>query len=143
MPKSNSRQQFFLRVSVVIAIATIFLTASFIGVLGLLNGDITGIPDRVPWYLSVTALGFVITIVLLEEQGASGASIITTAIIISVVVFIITMLGVEGMLYAVEQPSSVPWTEVIPYFFAAALIGTGFGFWAIRHWREFIDDASS
>lgn len=143
MPKTNSRQQFFLRVSVIIAIATVFLTASFIGVLALLEGDITGIPSRVPWYLAVAALGFVITIVLLEEQGASGASIITTALIIAVVVFTITSLGVEGMLYATENTGQVLTSELIPYFLAAALIGTGFGFWAIRHWREFIDDASS
>ena len=138
MAQTNSRRQFFIRVSVVITITTVFLTASFIGVLAVLDGEVNAFSTRLPWYLSATALAFVGTIVLLEDQGTSGASIITTALIVSVLVFAIVGLGVEGMFYAVEFTDRVFVSQLVVYFFAAALMGTGFGFWALRHWREFI-----
>jgi hypothetical protein len=138
MPPNDSRRQFFLRVTVVVAVATLFLTASFVGLLALLNGDLTGFASRVAWYLTVAAIAFVGNIILLEEQGAAGTSIITTAAIVACLVFAVVSLGVEGFLYTARNPAAVFVSQTILYFFAAALIGSGCGYWAVRHWREVV-----
>ena len=138
MPSNDSRQQFFLRVTVVVAVATLFLTASFVGLLAFFNDDLTGFSSRIAWYLTVTAVAFVGNIVLLEDQGASGTSIITTAAIVACLVFVVVSLGVEGLLYTARNPAAVFVSQTILYFFAAALIGSGVGYWALRHWREVV-----
>ncbi|EMA49020.1 MULTISPECIES: hypothetical protein [Halococcus] len=138
MPSNDSRRQFFVRVSVVVAVATLFLTASFVGLLALLNGDLRGSSSRIAWYLTIAAVAFVGVIILLETQDAAGTSIITTAAIVAVIVFVLVSLGVEGLLYAVRNPAAVFVSQTILYFFAAALIGSGVGYWALRHWREVV-----
>lgn len=138
MPSNDSRRQFFVRVSVVVAVATLFLTASFVGLLALLNGDLRGSSSRIAWYLTIAAVAFVGVIILLETQDAAGTSIITTAAIVAVIVFVLVSLGVEGFLYAVRNPAAVFVSQTILYFFAAALIGSGVGYWALRHWREVV-----
>jgi|AntDeeMetagen134_2_1112570.scaffolds.fasta_scaffold01280_2 hypothetical protein len=138
MPSNDSRRQFFVRVSVVVAIATLFLTASFVGLLALLNGDLRGSSSRIAWYLTIAAVAFVGVIILLETQDAAGTSIITTAAIVAALVFVLVSLGVEGLLYAVRNPAAVFVSQTILYFFAAALIGSGIGYWALRHWREVV-----
>ena len=138
MPSNDSRRQFFVRVSVVVAIATLFLTASFVGLLALLNGDLRGSSSRIAWYLTIAAVAFVGVIILLETQDAAGTSIITTAAIVAALVLVLVSLGVEGLLYAVRNPAAVFVSQTILYFFAAALIGSGIGYWALRHWREVV-----
>ena len=138
MSTTDSRREFFVRVSVVVAVATLFLTASFVGLLALLNGDLRGSSSRIAWYLTVAAVAFVGVIILLETQDAAGTSIITTAAIVATLVFVLVSLGVEGFLYAVRNPAAVFVSQTILYFFAAALIGSGVGYWALRHWREVV-----
>lgn len=138
MPSNDSRRQFFVRVSVVVAVATLFLTASFVGLLALLNGDLRGSSSHIAWYLTVAAVAFVGVIILLETQDAAGTSIITTAAIVAALVFVLVSLGVEGLLYTVRNPAAVFVSQTILYFFAAALIGSGVGYWALRHWREVV-----
>lgn len=138
MSATDSRREFFVRVSVVVAVATLFLTASFVGLLALLNGDLRGSSSRIAWYLTIAAVAFVGVIILLETQGAAGTSIITTAAIVAVIVFVLVSLGVEGLLYTLRNPAAVFVSQTILYFFAAALIGSGLGYWALRHWREVV-----
>ncbi len=130
-------QDFYVRISIVIAVCTLFLTASFVGILSFVSGEIAGIDNRIPWYLVLTAGSFVGTIVVLEGHGASGREIIATSIIISAIVFVVVMLGVEGALYTVRFPEEVFVSQLIVYFLAAGLIGAGLGYWSLRHWREF------
>lgn len=133
---------FVLRIVVLIAVSTVFLTASFIGVVSFLSGDITDISTRLPWYLVIGGLSFVGSIILLEAQGSDGRTIIVTALTIMIVMLILTVLAFEGVLFTLEKPGLVFNTQLILYFFSAALVGVGIGYWGLKHWREFTGQAS-
>lgn len=134
---TSNRRLFFLRVGGLIAICTLLLTASFIGILALLSGNIGNYQARVPWYLVAGALVFVGTIVLLEETGSAGRPILGTAVLTAVLMFSLVALGVEGVLFTLENPETVFVSRLVLYLFAAGLIGTGIGYWGLKHWREF------
>lgn len=134
---SADGRPFFLRVGALIAVCTLLLTASFIGILALLSGEITNYRARVPWYLVLGALSFVGTIVLLEENGTSGRAILATAVLTAILAFTLVALGVEGVLFTLEHPDTVFVSQLVLYLFAAGLIGTGVGYWGLKHWREF------
>lgn len=137
MADSDSRRSFFLRVLLVIGSCTLLLTASFVGVLAVLNGEAQPAASRIPWYLVVAAAVFVGTIILLEESGTEGSTIIVSAMLFSLLALALVSLAVEGVMFAVEYPELVFVSRLVLYFFAAGLIGTGVGYWALNHWREF------
>ena len=130
---------FYTRISIVIVICTIVLTASFLGVLALLSREIAGFPARIPWYLLATAIVFVATIVVLENAGADGREILATSVVVAVIGFILTSLSVEGLIYTIRFPEEVFVSRLVVYFLSAGLIGTGLAYWALEHWREFTD----
>lgn len=132
-----SRRQFFSRVLFVIGFCTVLLTASFVGVLAVLSTEVTGVADRLPWYIVLAAGVFVGTIVLLEESGSDGGTIIVSAILLGGLGFVLVALAVEGFIYAVTYPELVFVSQLVLYLLAAGLIGTGVGYWAVNHWREF------
>lgn len=134
----QQRRSFLTRALLLIGVSTFVLTASFVGILAILSGSSTGLSDRVPFYLIVLGLAFVGTILLLEEHGTEGTVIIVTAAVTSLITFVSTALTVEGLLYAVRFPENVFVSQLVYYFIAAALLGTGIGYWGIRHWREFV-----
>lgn len=137
MASDGTRRKFFLRVLLLMAASTILLTASFIGVLAFLSGEQIATSSRIPWYLVLTATVFVATIILLEEGGADGSTIIISALLFSGLGFALIALAVEGVLFAIEYPDLVFVSQLVLYFFAAGLIGTGIAYWALNHWREF------
>ena len=128
---------FLIRVGVLIVIATVFLTASFVGVVGFIGGDISGFGGRVPWYIIAAAITFVAAVVLLEEQGAAGRPIIITAAFFTALIFVVALLGTEGLIHIVTNPQLIVASDVILYFLSAALFAVGVGYWAFNHWREF------
>lgn len=136
-------RDFFVRVGVLIATCTLLLTASFVGLLAFVSGEITGVQGRIPWYLNVGAFAFVGTIILLEAHGSSGRVIIVNSFIVTVLAVILVPLAVEGFLFAVRNPEQVFVSQLVLYLFAAALIGTGVGYWGLNHWREFTGPSSS
>lgn len=137
----SSNRRFLTRALLLIGVSTFILTASFVGILAILSGASTGVADRVPFYLIVLGLAFVGTILLLEEYGTEGRLIIVTAAVTSLLTFISTALTVEGALYAVRFPEDVFVSRLVYYFITAALLGTGIGYWGVRHWREFVQTA--
>jgi len=140
---SASQQQFSTRLLGVIGFCTLLLTASFVGVLALVSGDIVNLLSRIPWYVVIASIAFIITILLLENADADGQAVILSAGFIGVLAFISTLLSVEGVLYAIEFPERVFVSQLVLYLFAAGLIGTGVGYWALNHWREFTRSSSS
>lgn len=129
---------FATRIVLLVAVSTVFLTASFVGIVSFLSGDIANVRSRLPWYLVVGGLAFVGSIILLEAQGSDGRTIIVTSFTIMVTMFVLTVLAFEGVLFTLEEPRLVFNTQLILYFFSAALVGVGVGYWGLRHWREFI-----
>ncbi len=127
----------YLRISGVIALCTLILTFSFLGILAFISGDFETPLVRLPWYLLVGAAGFVASIVLLEQVGGQGVDVIVTATVNGIFVMLIAALSVEGILYTIRNPADVFVSQLVLYFVAAGLIGTGIAYWALRHWREF------
>ncbi len=136
MTRERNRE-FFARVGVLIVACTGLLTASFVGVVAVLRGELTSVGGRVPAYLVVAAVAFVGTVVLLEAYESSGRTIIVTASIMGLLTAVLVPLGVEGLLFAMERPEEVLNSQLFLYLLAAALIGTGLGYWGLNHWREF------
>ena len=137
MGTAEDRQQFFVRIAVIMGTCTLLLTFSFVGILAIISGDLSEPTSRLPWYLVVAALAFVAVIVLLEVYGATGREIIISALMTGVWGFIVTALSVEGVIYAISHPQEVFTSQLVLYFLAAAMLGTGIAYWALHHWREF------
>lgn len=135
------RERYFVRTGVLAGVSTLIMTASFIGVLAFTEGNLAGLGSRVPWYLVFAALVFTVTVVFLERNDVVGQVIIGTAIALAFVSFVLTMLSTEGLIYTVRNPEEVFVSQLVLYFLAAGLVGTGFGYWAIKHWREFTSPA--
>lgn len=142
MGSAEDRQQFFIRIAVIMGACTLLLTFSFVGVLAIISGNLGDASGRLPWYLVIAALAFVAVIVILEVYGATGREIIISAIMTGVWGFIVTALSIEGVLYAVSHPEEVFTSQLVLYFLAAAMLGTGIAYWALHHWREFTEDSS-
>lgn len=132
------RERYFVRTGVLAGVSTVVITASFIGILAIMENQLSGIGTRTPWYLVFGALVFTATVVFLERNDVIGRVIIGTAIALAVVSFTLSMLTVEGVIYTLRNPEEVFVSQLVLYFLAAGLVGTGFGYWAIKHWREFI-----
>lgn len=136
MATHASRRRFALRAVVLIGACTVLLTASFVGVLSVLSGGPTNLAGRLPWYLVVSAAGFAVTIIALEDRGTPGRTILATAVAAAVSTFVLLALGIEGFLFAYRNPEEVLVSRLLLYFVAAGLLGTGFGYWGLNHWRE-------
>lgn len=137
-PRSSGRG-FVGRAVLVIGVSTFVLTTAFLGVLSLMTGGVVEVGTRLPFYLVVAGAVFVGTVVLLEEHGAEAEVILLTAVITGVLALAAVSLGVEGVMFAVDNPERVFVSQLVLYLIAAGLIGTGLAYWGINHWREFTD----
>jgi len=116
--------------------STVALTASFLGVVGLLTGGVSGLTARLPFYVLVTALAFVGAIVLLEEEYRQGARVLQLSVLVAALTFGLVTFGGEGITYLVQNQEEVITSQLIFYILAAGLIGTGVCYWALRHRAE-------
>ncbi len=136
----GATQRIILRISLLIISCTILLTASFVGFLALISGRVDGSESRIAWYIAISAILFVSTIVLLEFHGADGRTILVSATVTGVLSFALIYFSIEGVIFALIHPEDVFVSQLILYFFAAALVATGIGYWGLRHWREFTSE---
>lgn len=128
---------YYKRGALIMGSSTLILTFSFIGFLAFISGELAGVSDRVAWYITIAALVFAAIILLLERKESSGRTIIVSALVSSVVSFVVLSLAIEGLLFAVNHPEAVITSKLVLYMFAAGLFGTGITYWGINHWREF------
>jgi hypothetical protein len=137
------------RLGGVVLASTLVLTAAFVGTLALVNGGNDGVGGRLPVYVLAMAVAFVGFVVVAEQrlEGRSrpvdGRRVIVTAGGFALTVLVTVALSGEGIVYAIRNPDRVVASEVSLYFVAAGLIGTGLGYWALRHWREFAERSAS
>lgn len=136
----DASHRVILRIGALIAACTLLLTINFVGIIAALSGEVSGIDSRIPWYLLLAAVIFVGTIVLLESNGADGKTIIASAVFTGIASFVLVLFGGEGVRYAATEPGTVLDPQLTLYFFTAALVATGLGYWGLRHWREFTRD---
>jgi len=116
--------------------SSLVLTASFVGVLGLSSGDLTDVMSRLPFYSIGMAIVFVTAIFGLIRYDADGITAMLGAMGIAIVGFVVVALTGEGVLYALRFPDRVFGSQLLLYFLAAGLIGTGLGYWLLSYWRD-------
>jgi len=121
-----------------LVVFTVLLTAGFVGVLSLATGRATGVASRIPYYFLVLAAGFLVAIVVLSRYDSDGRATILGAVGISVFSFVLVGLAAEGVVYSIRNPSAVFGSQLVVYFVAAALIGTGLGYWVLSFWRQWV-----
>ncbi|MFB6162158.1 MAG: hypothetical protein ABEJ86_01780 [Halococcoides sp.] len=118
--------------------SSLVLTASFLGIVALVSGEIADLPGRLPFYVLGAAVVFTVAMFALEDPGDHGVPIVTTTAALSVLGFVLLTFGAEGVRYAILNPTVVLTANVVVYFLAAGLICTALGYWALHHWREFL-----
>jgi hypothetical protein len=141
--ESEWNQEVIARIAVAMVVCTLLLTTAFIGLVGLLQGELGAVNQRVPGYLVAASVIFAATIILLELNNFDGKSIISAAIFTGFLSFWLFLFGVEGLLFGIKNTDQILNQNLIFYFFAAALFATSLGFWGVKHWREFVSGKSS
>lgn len=124
------------RLAAMVGLSTVALTASFVGLVALVTGNVTGTTSRLPFYLLATAAVFVAGVVLFEESRHEGRRALVAAVVAAVATLFVVGLGGEGVVYALENPESAIRSQLFTYLLSAALIGTGVGYWSWRNWES-------
>lgn len=120
----------------VIGICTVTLTAVFVGLVGLLSGEATGMLTRLPLYVLVSSLVFLGALIAMDHSRYHGQTVLIRALVVGVAGFLIVSLGAEGTVYALTHPEQVVISHLFVYLVSAAVIASGFGYWSVRNWRD-------
>jgi hypothetical protein len=124
------------RAGLFVLASTVALTASFLGVVGLLTGEVTGLNNRLPLYVLVMALAFVAAIVTFEEEYREAVLVLQFSVLGAAATFLLVTFGGEGVAYLVQNSQAVVASQLLFYILAAGLIGTGIGYWTLNHWSD-------
>lgn len=124
------------RAGALIVGCTLLLTATFVGLVALVTGQAAGLGVRLPVYVLAMATAFVGSILILEAEYRDGRTIIATAGLLALGTFVVATLAAEGVVHAIEHPAQLVASQMLFYFLAAGLIGTGISFWVANHWQE-------
>lgn len=116
--------------------STLALTAAFLGIVGLLTGNVTGVTTRLPVYVLLTAIAFVAAIVTFETEFRDGERILILAAATAAGVLVLVTFGGEGLTYLVQHSEEIVASHLLFYLVSAALIATGLGYWFLQHWHE-------
>lgn len=127
------------RVSVLVVFFSFLLTAALYGIVAVFVEGVTGLTSRIPYYVVVGAIVFVVSMFVLEDPRESGVPIITTTTGLGVAGFLLVGFAVEGVRYGWYNLTQLFSSKLVLYFLAAALICTATGYWALHHWREFAE----
>jgi hypothetical protein len=138
MQTRRNRQQDAARVGALVAGCTAVLTASFLGLASLLTGPPPGLAGRIPFYVLAMAVAFVASVVGFEERlhSTKAAATIRAAAAVAAASLLVVTLASEGLVHAVQHPGEVVASQLLVYFLAAGLVGTGLSYWGVNHWRE-------
>lgn len=117
-----------------IGVCTVLLTASFLGVVGLVSGEAVGFLARLPLYVLGGSVSFV-GVLLTVDDYRDGTVVLVEAAGAGLVTFALVMLGAEGVVYALTSPGSVVASHLFAYLLSAAIIASGLGYWGVRHWQ--------
>ncbi|WP_226012125.1 hypothetical protein [Halomicrobium salinisoli] len=129
------------RMALGVIVLSVLLTASFVGLLGLISSAPLDVGSRLPAYVLVMGIVFVVGIVRLDTPERDGATVLVAVAGLSVLALVLTGLATEGAFYTALRPDQVITSQLILYFGAAGLVCTGVVIWALHHWREFASSA--
>lgn len=127
------------RVSVLVVFFSFLLTAAMYGVVAVFVEGVEELTARIPYYVVVGAVVFVVSMFVLEDPSESGLPIITTTTGLGIAGFLLVGFAWEGIRYAIFYPTELLASSLVLYFLAAALICTATGYWSLHHWREFAE----
>lgn len=126
------------RVALAVVGSTVLITAAFLGVKGILEGGVPGMTDRLPLYLFAAGVVFVSVLYLLESRDRNGTVVLVGSLGLALLAFVLLGLAGEGFARLWATPGELLTSRLLVYFLAAALFCTGFGFWLLYHWREYL-----
>jgi fucose 4-O-acetylase-like acetyltransferase len=130
-------RRLFLTYVAIVAVSTLSVTSAIIGVVAVVNGEATAVEQRIPFYVFFMALVFTALVFVLERNLDDGKRILSLSFALAVLAFVIALLGVEGLSYALTNQERVL-SNISLYFLSAGLASTGLVYWAVHHWREFV-----
>jgi len=123
----------------VIGVCTVTLTTSLVGLVGLLSGEASGVLTRLPLYVLVSSVAFIVALVVMDHSRYHGRTVLIRALVTGGVGFVVFGLGAEGIIYALTHPEQVVVSHLFVYLLSAAMIVSGLGYWGVRNWRELGD----
>ncbi|MFB6104621.1 MAG: hypothetical protein ABEJ57_05985 [Halobacteriaceae archaeon] len=141
MARSWPDVQTLLTIATLIVASTAILTAAFVGILGLVTGEVTAIGTRLPYYVVLAGLLFVASVITLTRYGSPAETVVVGSTGIALVGFTFILLDGEGVLFALQEPDMVFGSQLVLYFFAAGLIATGLAYWLVNYWRDIFGDS--
>lgn len=126
------------RAAALVAVSTAIVTAAFIGLVALATGEAAEVTSRLPFYVLVMAIVFVVFVFLIDSRGSDGQTVIISSIGVAMLGFLIVLLSGEGLAFLVRRPDELLASQLIIYLVSAGLVCTGLAYWGLRHWREFV-----
>lgn len=124
-----------VRTGPLIGICTAVLTATFLGVVALASGEVSGFVERFPLYVLASSVAFVAAVLVLEHAHYPGSEVLGYATGIGVGGFVVIALGIEGVTYAATSPEQVVASHLFVYLVSAAVFASGIAYWTARNWR--------
>jgi len=132
-----------VRLAVAVLACTVVLTAMFVGVLSLSTGGVPGLGERLPFYVLAMGLIFVAAIVALDGKLGNPLATLKYAVAAGAFGFAGIVLSGEGVTHVLSNSRELLTSQLLFYFVAAGLVGTGLAYWAMRNWRDVVDRRSS
>lgn len=121
---------------VFLAVSTLALSVSLLGILGLVTGSVLGLDTRLPFYVLVMATTFVAGVVVLESEFRDGMRALGLSATGAALTLLFVTLAGEGTAFLVQRPQQVVGTNLLFYVLAAGLVGTGLGYWALQQYDD-------
>jgi hypothetical protein len=123
----------------IIGVCTVTLTMAFVGLVGLVSGEASGALTRLPVYVLVSSIAFIVALLVMDHSRYYGQEVLVRALTTGFVGFIVAGLGMEGLIYALSHPERVVVSHLFVYLLSAAIIVSGLGCWCVRNWHEVND----
>lgn len=127
------------RLAVVVLACTLVLTAMFVGVLSISTGGVAGISERLPFYVLAMGVIFVAAIVGLDGEVRQPLAVLRLSVAAAGLGFGGILLSGEGVTFMANNSGQLLTSQLLFYFVAAGLVGTGLAYWAIRNWRDVVN----
>jgi hypothetical protein len=126
-----------------IGVCTVLLTASFVGIVGLVSGAVEGLVGRLPLYVLTSSVAFVAVLVAADQRYRRGPRVLGRAVTAARGTVGGGARGWGGVREAGAAPAAVVAARLFVYLLSAAIIASGLGYWVVRHWqdlRALVDD---
>ena len=119
-----------------VGVWTALLTASLLGVVGLVSGTVVGLFARLPLYVLGGSVSFVVVLFVLNRGTRDVRATLARAVGAALATVVLGLLGAEGVVYALADPGSAVLSHLFVYLLSAAIIASGMGYWVACNRRE-------